>query len=53
MHIASRQHAFTGPWPGARETSVHVIDSGPNELLTSPQARERTLSCLGRVANSV
>jgi hypothetical protein len=53
LHITSRRHAFTGQWPGARQTFLHVIDSGPNELLTSARARERTLACLGSVANSV
>ncbi len=53
MHITSRRHAFTGPWPGARRTFVHDIDSGPNELLTSAGARERTLACLASVANPV
>lgn len=53
MHIVSRRHAFTGQWQGARRTFVHVIDSDPNELLTSAQARERALACLGSLAGSV
>jgi pimeloyl-ACP methyl ester carboxylesterase len=53
MHIVSRRHSFTGHWQGSRRTFIHVIDSGTRELLTTGQARERVLACLGSVTNSV
>lgn len=47
VHVASRRHAFTGQWRGARRTFVHLVDSGSRELLTNAQARQHALSCLG------
>lgn len=45
-HIVSRTHLFTRPWPGARVTRLHRVDSGRNELLDHPHTRELALSFL-------
>jgi hypothetical protein len=46
MHVVSRGHRFTERWPGSRVAETCRVDSGRNELLDHPDARERALSFL-------
>ncbi|MFE3765082.1 hypothetical protein ACFXPI_25365 [Streptomyces sp. NPDC059104] len=37
--VMSRDHAFTGPWPGARATRVITVDCTRAELVSRPEVR--------------
>jgi hypothetical protein len=46
-HVASRDHTFTGDWPGAATTRVQRVDSARDDLMRHPGARRLALSFLG------
>lgn len=52
MHVVSRGHRFTGRWPGSRIAETRRVDSGRNELLDHPEARELALSFLEKVGTT-